>query len=68
MASKMARRVFSSAHTAAQPEEAMDQLAAWCHEGEITPHEHVVEGFENLPKAFVDQMEGASMGKVIVRV
>jgi NADPH-dependent curcumin reductase CurA len=27
----------------------------------------VVEGFENLPKAFIEQLEGKSQGKVIVR-
>ena len=34
----------------------------------MKPYEHVVEGFENMPKAFIDQMEGKSQGKVIVRV
>ena len=32
------------------------------------PHETVTEGFESIPKAFVDMMEGSSQGKVIVRV
>ena len=49
-------------------DEALDQLAEWCRDGVITPHEHIVEGFENLPKALIDQLEGRSQGKVIVRV
>ena len=47
---------------------ARDQLADWVREGSLKPYEHVVEGFENMPKAFMDQMEGKSQGKVIVRV
>ena len=46
----------------------MDQLMEWCRDGEIQPYEHVVEGFENLPKAFIEQLDGHSQGKVIVRV
>ena len=44
------------------------QLTEWCKNGELKPHEHVVEGFENMPKAFIDQLQGKSQGKVIVRV
>ena len=31
-------------------------------------YEHPVEGFDQIPKAFVDMMDGASQGKVIVRM
>ena len=31
-------------------------------------YEHIVEGFELIPKAFVEMMEGVSQGKVIVRM
>lgn len=46
----------------------MDQLIEWCKEGHLTPYEHVVEGFEHMPRSFIDQLEGKSQGKVIVRV
>ncbi|TRY61724.1 hypothetical protein TCAL_11149 [Tigriopus californicus] len=49
-------------------EEALDQLLDWCKDGIVQPFEETVEGFENLAKAFVNQMEGKSQGKVIVRV
>ena len=49
-------------------DDARDQLSEWIKEGLLKPYEHVVEGFENMPKAFIDQMEGKSQGKVIVRV
>ena len=47
---------------------ARDKLSDWIKDGLLKPYEHVVEGFENMPKAFIDQMEGKSQGKVIVRV
>ena len=31
-------------------------------------YEHTVEGFESLPQALVDQLEGVSQGKVFARV
>ena len=49
-------------------DEALDQIAEWCQDGTIAPYEHVIEGFEYLPKAFIEMMEGKSQGKVIVRV
>ena len=49
-------------------DEALNQLTDWCKSGDLKPYEHVVEGFENMPKAFIDQLGGKSQGKVIVRV
>ena len=34
----------------------------------LQPFETVTDGFETIPRAFVDMMDGASQGKVIVRV
>ena len=36
--------------------------------GRIQPYENVVEGFENMPKALIDQLDGKSQGKTILRV
>ena len=49
-------------------DDARSQLAEWVKDGSLKPYEHVVEGFENMPRAFIEQMEGKSQGKVIVRV
>lgn len=49
-------------------ESSLDKLSEWCRSGQLQPFEHVVEGFENMPKAFIDQLQGKSQGKVIVRV
>ena len=49
-------------------EDTLDELSELCRSGKLQAHEHVLEGFENMPKALVEQLEGSSQGKVIVRV
>ena len=49
-------------------EETLDELSQLCRDGKLQAHEHVIEGFENMPKALIDQLHGKSQGKVIVRV
>ena len=49
-------------------EETLDELSQLCRDGKLQAHEHVIEGFENMPKALIDQLQGKSQGKVIVRV
>jgi NADPH-dependent curcumin reductase CurA len=46
----------------------LDELSELCRSGKLHPYEHVIEGFENMPKALIDQLDGKSQGKVIVRV
>lgn len=48
--------------------EAMQQLAEWLAAGKLTYTETVVEGFENIPKAFMDLFEGKNTGKMIVKI
>ncbi len=48
--------------------EAMKQLATWLSEGKLTYTETVVEGFENIPTAFIDLFEGKNKGKMIVKI
>jgi len=49
-------------------ENARERLVEWTKAGQLQAYEHSTEGFETIPKAFVDMMEGISQGKVIVRV
>merc|ERR1712079_790217 len=49
-------------------ENARERLGSWTKEGKLHPFETVTDGFETIPRAFVDMMDGASQGKVIVRV
>lgn len=47
---------------------AIKQLSTWLNEEKISYSETVVEGFENIPQAFLDLFEGKNNGKMIVKV
>ncbi len=47
---------------------AQKQLAEWMEADKITYMETVVEGFENIPQAFIDLFDGKNKGKMIVVV
>jgi NADPH-dependent curcumin reductase CurA len=44
------------------------EMAGWIHAGKLKFKEDVVEGFENLPRAFIGMLEGENTGKRLVRV
>lgn len=44
------------------------QMAAWLTDGTIRYDETVVDGIENAPQAFIDLLDGANTGKMLVRV
>jgi NADPH-dependent curcumin reductase CurA len=48
--------------------EAIQQLAQWLKEGKLVYEETIVEGFENIPRAFLDLFEGKNKGKMVVKV
>lgn len=48
--------------------EAMKQLSSWLTEGKLTYTETIVEGFENIPNAFIDLFDGKNKGKMIVKI
>ncbi|MEL7559636.1 NADP-dependent oxidoreductase [Stutzerimonas chloritidismutans] len=43
-------------------------MSAWYSEGKIKYREHVVQGLENAPEAFIGLLEGKNFGKVVVQV
>jgi len=43
-------------------------MSGWLREGKIKYREDIVEGFENLPKAFIGLFHGENIGKRIVKV
>jgi NADPH-dependent curcumin reductase CurA len=49
-------------------EEAAVRLARWVAEGKIRWTEHVTEGLENTPKAFIGMLNGENRGKALVKV
>ncbi|WP_339714307.1 NADP-dependent oxidoreductase [Cyclobacterium amurskyense] len=48
--------------------EAIQQLAEWLRQGKLHASETIVEGFDNIPQAFLDLFEGKNKGKMIVKV
>lgn len=47
---------------------AIKQLSQWLQEDKIKYSETIVDGFENIPRAFLDLFEGKNEGKMIVKV
>ena len=48
--------------------EGVQQLAQWLSEGKLEFSETVIEGFDNIPQAFLDLFDGANKGKMVVKV
>ena len=48
--------------------EAMQQLSIWLKEGKLTYSETIIDGFDNIPRAFIDLFEGKNNGKMIVKI
>lgn len=48
--------------------EALKQLSEWLQEGKLTYIETVVNGFDQIPQAFIDLFEGKNKGKMIVKI
>jgi len=48
-------------------EEGLEQMTQWVQDGKLKNRETFVEGFDNLPTAFIQMLEGKNKGKMIVR-
>jgi NADPH-dependent curcumin reductase CurA len=48
--------------------EGVSQLARWFAEGKLKNAEHIVDGFENTPEAFIGLFSGENLGKQLVKV
>lgn len=47
---------------------AIKELSNWLQEGKIKYSETIVEGFNNIPQAFIDLFDGKNEGKMVVKV
>lgn len=48
--------------------DAMQKLSGWLTEEKLTYSETIVEGFDNIPQAFIDLFDGKNKGKMIVKI
>ena len=48
--------------------DAMKQLSVWLTEDKLTYSETIVDGFDNIPQAFIDLFDGKNTGKMIVKI
>jgi NADPH:quinone reductase len=48
--------------------QAILMLSRWLKEGKLTYAESIVDGFQNIPQAFIDLFEGKNEGKMIVKI
>jgi NADPH-dependent curcumin reductase CurA len=48
--------------------EALRELAGWVKSGKIVYREHLTEGLENAPRAFIGMLTGENTGKALVKV
>lgn len=47
--------------------EGINQMLEWIKEGKIKVEETVTDGFENMPQAFIDMLNGKNTGKALVK-
>lgn len=43
-------------------------VGTWLAEGKLSPAEHIVDGIEKTPEAFVGLFEGINVGKLVIKV
>jgi NADPH-dependent curcumin reductase CurA len=48
--------------------EAVEELGKWVRDGKVKYEENIVEGFENVPDAFLGLFSGDNLGKQLVKV
>jgi NADPH-dependent curcumin reductase len=55
-------------HYATRHEEFLRDMRGWVASGQVAQREHIVEGLENSPAAFIGLLEGKNFGKLVVKV
>jgi NADPH-dependent curcumin reductase CurA len=61
-------RGFIVSDFSAKFQAATKQLAVWLKKGKLTYAETIVDGFDNIPQAFIDLFDGKNAGKMIVKI
>lgn len=61
-------RGFIQHEFADQRSDFLDEVAPWVHEGRVRYREHIVDGLDRAPEAFMGMLAGANFGKMLVRM
>jgi NADPH-dependent curcumin reductase len=48
--------------------EFLERATVWVRDGSLQYKEHIVDGLENAPQAFIDMLDGKNFGKLLIRV
>jgi NADPH-dependent curcumin reductase len=48
--------------------EFLERASGWVRDGSLKYREHIVDGLENAPEAFIGMLDGKNFGKLLVRV
>ncbi|XP_073408551.1 prostaglandin reductase 1-like [Dendrobates tinctorius] len=48
-------------------QEGQKELLQWVLEGKVKYHEHITNGFENMPAGFIGMLKGENTGKAIIK-
>jgi len=59
---------FIVSNYAAKFPEAINQLSNWLQAGKLTYSETIIDGFDQIPQAFIGLFEGQNNGKMIVKI
>ncbi|XP_033029369.1 prostaglandin reductase 1 [Lacerta agilis] len=59
---------FVVSRWADRKEEGLRALLKWVEEGKIKCQEHITQGFENMPAAFMGMLKGENTGKAVLKV
>ncbi|MFY9330911.1 MAG: NADP-dependent oxidoreductase [Candidatus Nanopelagicales bacterium] len=61
-------RGFLQSRYGESEEQALTELTKWHQAGELTLHEHIVDGLDQAPSALKAQLAGQHLGKVLIRI
>jgi len=65
---RLTLRGFIVTDFAAQTDEFLQKAGAWFKDGKLKYREHVVDGLENAPRAFIGLLRGENFGKLLIKV
>ena len=62
------RGFIQTDHAGILEDEFLARATPWVQDGSLKYREHIVDGLENAPEAFIGMLDGKNFGKLIIRV